>query len=163
MGTAPAGEVPKEKVLPVERGAGEGAGATALALEAPTKCVELYYRNTIKTGARTQYYVIDVERWEILEPTRRERSRTKAHGKDIYCLPKEVWDKTITVLLERSNSGKLHYEVLIPHAEFEKYRQELEYLLSRRRGFWDMEATVEAWVEIRRRLAQVLPASPSPW
>jgi len=119
--------------------------------EAPTICREYSYRYTIKTGARTQYYLIDVERWEILEPTRKERSKTGAHGKDIYCLSKDVWDRTITVLLERSNSGKLHYEVLIPHAELERYKQELEYLLSRRRGFWDMEVTIESWVEIRRR------------
>jgi hypothetical protein len=156
MGSTPAGGVPEREARPEAGGPGVGAGAVALALEAPTKCVELYYRHTIKTGARTQYYVIDVERWEILRPTRVERSRTRAHGKDIYCLPKETWDKTITVLLERSNSGKLHFEVLIPRAEYEIYRGELEYLLSRRRDFWDMEVTVESWVELRRRVAQYL-------
>jgi hypothetical protein len=155
-GTGPKSEVNPVEPSPTTRGLGEGAAGGPAAGGAPTKCVELYYRRNIKMPGRTQYYVIRVDTWEIVEPTRVERSRTKAHGRDIYCLPKEVWDKTITVLLEQSNSGKLHFEVLIPHAEFEKYKQELEYILARRRGFWDMEVAVEAWVGLRRRVAQVL-------
>jgi hypothetical protein len=94
--------------------------------------------------------VIRTDTWEIVEPTRVERSRTKAHGKDVYCLPKEVWDKTITVLLERSNSGKLHYEVLIPHVAFEKYKLELEALLALAGDFEEMENTVELYVKAKR-------------
>jgi hypothetical protein len=151
MGTAPAGEVPEREARPEAGGPGAGAGATAPASEVPTvKCEELYYRHTIKTGARTQYTVIDTEEWKILEPTRTERSRSGAHGKDVYCLPKEVWDRTITVLLQRSNSGKLHYEVLIPHATFEKYRTELEALLALAGDFEEMEETVRKYVTLRK-------------
>jgi hypothetical protein len=151
-GSTPAGGVPKGEALPERGGPGEGAGAAALALEAPTKvvCKDLAYRSNIKTAGRTQYYVIRADTWEILRPTRVERSRTKAHGRDIYCLPKEVWDKTITVLLERSNSGKLHYEVLIPHVAFEKYKLELEALLALAGDFEDMEEIVKKYTAMRK-------------
>jgi len=152
VGTAPEGRAPEEGALPERGGPGEGAAGSPVASEAPkVKCVEYDYRHTIKTGARTKYYVIRTDTWEILEPTRKERSRRGAHGKDVYCMEPEKWRNIIVVALERSNSGKLHYEVYTENPELEKYVCELEYLLSRRRGFWDMEVTVESWVEIHRR------------
>jgi len=151
-GGTPEGRAPEERALPERGGPGEGAAGSPVASEAPTtiRCEELYYRKTIKTGARTQYYVIRADTWEILEPTRVERSRTKAYGKDIYCLPKEVWDKTMTVLLERSNTGKLHYEVLIPRAGLEKYKLELEALLALAGSFSEMEEAIMKYVAMRR-------------
>jgi hypothetical protein len=158
-GTGPKSEVNPVEPAPSERGLGAGAPAGAGAGGAPTarvKCKSYYYRKTIKTGARTQYYLIDAQRWEVLEPTRRERSKTGANGEDIYCLEPEKWRNIIVVALKRSNSGKLHYKVYTENPELEKYVRELEYLLSRRRGFWDMEVTVESWVEIHRGAATVI-------
>ncbi|MCC6014100.1 MAG: hypothetical protein LM564_00155 [Desulfurococcaceae archaeon] len=157
MGTAPAGEVPEREARPERGGPGAGAGATAPAFEAPiVKCEEYEYRYNIKMPGRTLYILIDTSKWEIVRPTRKERSKTGAHGKDVYCMEPEKWRNIIVVALERSNSGKLHYEVYTENPELEKYVRELEYLLSRRRGFWDMEVTVESWVEIHRGAATVI-------
>jgi hypothetical protein len=157
VGTGPKYQTPEVEPAPSERGLGAGAAGSPAAGEAPTvRCVEYDYRYTIKTGARTKYYVIRADTWEIVEPTRKERSRNGAHGKDVYCMEPEKWRNIIVVALERSNSGKLHYEVYTENRELEKYVRELEYLLSRRRGFWDMEVTVESWVEIHRGAATVI-------
>jgi hypothetical protein len=115
-----------------------------------TKCVEFEFRYTLKTSARTQYIVINAEKWEVLKPLRRERSRTGAHGKDIYCLTPEEWNKTITVLLTRSNSGKIYYDVVIPRAEYEKYKNELIALLSASGDFEEMVEMVRKYVSMRK-------------
>jgi len=115
-----------------------------------TKCVEFSFRYTLKTGARTQYIVIDAEKWEILKPTRKERSRTGAHGKDVYCLTPEEWNKTITVVLVRSNSGKLYFDVAIPRAEYEKYRNEILDLLSASADLEEMVQTIDLYVRARK-------------
>ena len=115
-----------------------------------TKCVELDFRYTLKTGARTQYIVIDAERWEILKPLRRERSRTGAHGKDVYCLTPDEWNKTMTVVLVRSNSGKLYYDVVVPKSEYEKYRNELLALLSLAGDTEDMIWALRKYVSMRK-------------
>ena len=94
--------------------------------------------------------MIRVDTWEILEPTRVERSRTKAHGVDIYCLEESAWDMTMVVRLERSNSGKLHYEVLIPRADLKRYKLELEALLALATSFSEMEETVMKYVSMRK-------------
>jgi len=112
--------------------------------------MDFEFRYTLKTGARTQYIVIDVEKWEILKPTRKVRSRTGAHGKDIYCLAPEKWVKTITVVLDRSNSGKLYYNVVVPRAEYEKYKNELIALLSVAGDFEEMVETVRNWVYTKK-------------
>ena len=117
-----------------------------------TKCVEFSFRYTLKTGARTQYIVIDAEKWEILKPTRKERSRTGAHGKDVYCLTPEEWNKTITVVLVRSNSGKLYFDVAIPRAEYEKYRNEILDLLSASADLEEMIDLVQTYVRARKML-----------
>ena len=145
--------VPEVGARPEAGGPGAGAGAGALALEAPrVKCEEFYYRRNINAPGRTQYYVIRVDTWEILEPTRVERSRTKAHGKDVYCLEESAWDMTMVVRLERSNSGKLTYEVVIPHAKYERYKAELAALLALAASFSEMEETIVKYVSMRRML-----------
>ena len=117
-----------------------------------TKCAEFSFRHTLKTSARTQYIVIDAEKWEILKPTRKERSRTGAHGKDVYCLTPEEWNKTITVVLVRSNSGKLYFDVAIPRAEYEKYRNEILDLLSASADLEEMIDLVQTYVRARKML-----------
>jgi hypothetical protein len=112
--------------------------------------VEFSFRYTLKTSARTQYIVIDAEKWEILKPTRKERSRTGAHGRDVYCLTPEEWNKTITVVLVRSNSGKLYFDVAIPRAEYEKYRNEILDLLSASADLEEMVQTIDLYVRARK-------------
>jgi purine nucleoside permease len=116
--------------------------------------VEFGFRYTLKTGARTQYVVIDAEKWRILKPLRRERSRTGAHGKDIYCLTPEEWNKTITVLLTRSNSGKLYYDVVVPRAEYEKYRNELLALLDLAGDIEEMIWVIRKCVSMRKAVSR---------
>ena len=141
----------QEGARPEAGGPGAGAAGSPVALEVPrVKCEELYYRHNIKAAGRTRYIVIDTGRWEILKPTRVERSRTGAHGVDIYCLEESAWDMTMVVRLERSNSGKLRYGVEIPHAEYERYRLELEALLALATSFSEMEETIAKYVSMRR-------------
>ena len=143
----------QEGARPEARGPGAGAAGSPVALEVPrVKCEEFYYRRNIKAAGRTQYYVIRVDTWEILEPTRVERSRTGAHGKDVYCLPEEIWDMTMVVFIERSNSGKLTYGVEIPHAKYERYKAELAALLALAASFSEMEETIVKYVSMRRML-----------
>jgi hypothetical protein len=142
-------EVNPVEPAPSERGLGAGAPAEAGAGGAPTarvKCESYYYRNTIKTGAKTRYYLVDVDAWEVLKPSRRERSKTGAHGEDIYCLEPEKWRNIIVVALKRSNSGKLSYEVIAPPG-LEKYKGGLEELLRTASSFSEMEEAVETWVK----------------
>jgi hypothetical protein len=142
------------KALPEGGGPGEGAAGSPVASEAPTKvvCRDYAYRYNIKTVGRTKYVVIDTRKWEIVEPTRKERSKMGAHGKDVYCLPESAWGEVIVVELERSNTGKLHYEVLVPHAGFEKYKLELEALLALAGSFDEMEEVIVKYVAMRRML-----------
>ena len=154
MGATPAGVEPQEETLPVERGAGEGAGAELPAGGAPTKvvCKDYAYRRNIWTAGRTQYIVIDTNSWEILEPTRRERSRSKAHGVDIYCLDEETWGRVIVVKLERSNSGKLRYNITTYSEKVIRYAVDLEIFLARSKDFEHMKEIVSKYVEIQRLL-----------
>jgi len=113
------------------------------------KCQKFGYRYTSRTGARTQYYLIDADTWVVLEPTRRESSKAGARGSDVYCLSEDKWNRVIVVKLERSNSGKLSYEVIAPPG-LEKYARELEEILATCGDFREMEETVERYVEARR-------------
>jgi hypothetical protein len=140
---------PTSEALPVERGAGEGAAGGPAAGGAPTAkvvCREYSYRYNIKAPGRTKHYLIDATTWEVLRPTRTERSKTGAHGEDVYCLSEEVWGRVVVVALERSNSGKLRYKVIAPPG-LEKYKEELEELLAKCGSFWEMEETIEMWAE----------------
>jgi hypothetical protein len=44
----------------------------------------------------------------ILKPNKTYRSRSGAHGEDIYCLSEEQWQRVWIVTFEQSNSGKRH-------------------------------------------------------
>jgi len=143
----------QEGARPEAGGPGAGAGAGALAFEAPrVKCEEFYYRRNINAPGRTQYIVIDTSNWEILEPTRRERSRSKAHGVDIYCLDEETWGRVIVVKLERSNSGKLRYNITTYSEKVIRYAVDLEIFLARSKDFEHMKEIVSKYVEIQRLL-----------
>jgi len=109
-------------------------------------CKEFEYRRNIKFPGRTQYVLIDTATWEILTPVRRERSRTKAHGADIYCLPPEKWNEIVIVGLYRSNSGKLSYRVEAP----EQMKQDLQELLALASDFEDMVDIVHKYVQAKR-------------
>ena len=145
------GRSPGVEPAPLSGGQGAGAGVGTPAGGAPTKvrCEKYYYRKNINMPGRTKYYLIDAGEWKILRPTRTERSRTKAHGDDVYCLPEEEWKRVVVVELERSNSGKLSYEVIAPPG-LEKYARELEEILATCGDFREMEETVERYVEARR-------------
>jgi hypothetical protein len=72
------------------------------------ECREFEYRQTIRTRATTLYIlVLD---GEILRPARRRRSRSGAHGEDVYCLTEEQWRRVWVVGLYQSNSGRRHAE-----------------------------------------------------
>ena len=109
-------------------------------------CKEFEYRRNIKFPGRTQYVLIDTETFEVLEPTRVERSRTGAHGADTYCLEQQRWSGVAVVALYRSNSGKLSYRVEAP----EHIKRELEELLMLASDFEDMVDTVHKYVYAKR-------------
>jgi hypothetical protein len=151
-GTGPKSEVNPVEPAPLSGGQGAGAAGSPAAGGAPTarvKCETYYYRRNIGMPGRTLYILIDTGTWQVLEPTRKERSKTGAHGEDVYCLSEEVWNRVVVVALERSNSGKLSYEVIAPPG-LEKYARELEELLQAASSFWEMEETVEMWVKGHR-------------
>jgi hypothetical protein len=108
-------------------------------------CREFEWRRNIKYPGRTLYILIDTGTFEILEPTRIERSRTGAHGVDIYCQPKEKWDRIVVVGLYQSNSGKLSYEI----RGSQQVKQELEELLMLARDFEDMVDIVHKYVRAK--------------
>jgi len=112
-------------------------------------CKKFYYRRNINTWGKTQYYIIDPQKWEILEPVRRERSRTGAHGEDVYCLSEEVWNRVIIIKLERSNSGKLRYEVSSPQ-EYWWNKIMLESVLMLAEDFYGMEEEIREYVKLQR-------------
>ncbi|MEM2293261.1 MAG: hypothetical protein QXX41_08295 [Nitrososphaerota archaeon] len=65
--------------------------------------VRLPYRATFKTPARTQCHVLS-SNGEVIKPVHIERSRTGAHGFDIY----DVQSPVYIVEYYRSGSGKEH-------------------------------------------------------
>ena len=67
-------------------------------------CKRYYYRNCIKTPGFTETIVI--LDGKVLKPSSVRRSRTGAHGEDIYCLSEEEWNRTWVIVFEQSNSGR---------------------------------------------------------
>jgi hypothetical protein len=67
-------------------------------------CKEFYYRNCIKTPAFTETVVL--MDGKVLKPSKVYRSKTGAHGTDVYCLTEEEWQRTWVIVFEQSNSGK---------------------------------------------------------
>ena len=147
-------KAPTPEVEPALLSGGQGAGAAGspAAGGAPTRvCKEFEYRRNLRMPGRTQYYLIDTGEWEIVKPTRAERSKTRAHGKDVYCLSKEVWSRVVVVCLRRSNSGKLEFWA---GSDSETLRntvaREIEELLAMCGEFEEMEETVKKYVEAKR-------------
>ena len=115
--------------------------------QTPSKiCRKFEYRNNIKFPGRTEHILVDTATWEILEPTRVERSKSKAHGTDIYCLPQEKWNEIAVIALYRSNSGKLRWYIEAP----EQIKRDLEELLMLASDFEDMVDTVHKYVQAKR-------------
>ena len=115
------------------------------------ECRKFEYRRNIRMPGRTQYILVDPQNWEILEPVRRESSKTGAHGEDIYCLDEATWSRVLVVRLARSNSGKLRYEVSSPPG-LEEYASEIEEMLMLCSDFEDMVEIVEKYVSVKRLL-----------
>jgi len=67
-------------------------------------CKRYYYRNCIKTPGFTETIVI--LDGKVLRPSSIRRSKTGAHGEDIYCLSQEEWQRAWVIVFEQSNSGK---------------------------------------------------------
>ena len=116
------------------------------------ECRKFEYRRNIRMPGRTQYILVDPQNWEILEPVRRERSKSMAHGEDIYCLSEEVWKRVMIVKLKMSNSGRLSYWAGSDNPELEEHVRELEELLALCSDFEDMVETVEKYVSVKRLL-----------
>jgi hypothetical protein len=81
------------------------------------------YRNAIKTPARTKTILLLVSGTKVieLEPVKRERSKTGAHGWDYY-YPSDIDSADAIVHIDISNSGK-HY------CEFKKLKKEAAFLV----------------------------------
>jgi hypothetical protein len=69
-------------------------------------CREFVYRRNINYPGMTRtLIVID---GVIARPTKIYRSKTRAHGVDIYCLTSNDWSKAWVIELVQSNTGKRH-------------------------------------------------------
>jgi hypothetical protein len=69
-------------------------------------CREFVYRRNLNYPGLTRTIV--VVDGKVARPTKVYRSKTKAHGTDIYCLDQLSWSKAWVVELVQSNSGKRH-------------------------------------------------------
>lgn len=115
--------------------------------QTPSKiCRKFEYRHNIKFPGRTLYILVDTETFEVLKPTRIERSRTKAHGADIYCLEQQRWSSVSVIALYRSNTGKLSWHIEAP----EHIKRDLEELLMLASDFEDMVDVVHKYVQAKR-------------
>ncbi|MEM1699712.1 MAG: hypothetical protein QXD83_07535 [Sulfolobales archaeon] len=61
------------------------------------------YRKNIKYPGGTVSFVIEADGARILKPVEKKRSRTGAHGYDIYTVDKPVY----VIIYEKSNSGRV--------------------------------------------------------
>jgi len=68
--------------------------------------IELPFRHTFKTDAVTHCHVLDLS-GKKLKPVYERRSRTGAHGEDVYDIDQTVY----VVEYKRSNSGRESIEV----------------------------------------------------
>jgi len=107
---SPTPEVGTPEVEPAPTSGGQGVGVPGSpgAGGAPTakgvvRCEEYYYRNTRMGGYTRSLLVLD---GGVLRPNAKVRSRTGRHGKDVYCLTEDQWQRVWWVKLEQSNSGK---------------------------------------------------------
>jgi hypothetical protein len=94
-----------------------------------------------------------MKKFEVLQPIREERSRTKAHGEDVYCYDES---STVIVMLERSNSGKLRYEVHTPPG-YGYVTSLIDTLLADARDFEDMVERVKSLPQLVNQLLHSVP------
>jgi len=78
--------------------------------------IELPFRRTFKTDAITQCHVL-LPNGEELKPVYERRSRTGAHGEDVYDIDQTVY----VVEYNRSGSGREKIEVCTVDAEGHKH------------------------------------------
>ena len=72
--------------------------------------IKLPFRDTIRTGAITRCDVFRQSDGLLLVPVYKQRSRTGAHGLDVYDVP-ESFFPLIVVEYRRSNSGREYIRV----------------------------------------------------
>ncbi|MEM4846738.1 MAG: hypothetical protein QW794_03150 [Thermosphaera sp.] len=95
-------------------------GAPEQAPERTVKVLREVYRRNIKYPGMTISIVIDEETLQQLEPVERIRSKSGAHGEDVYLVSKPV----LVLRYTRSNSGKARwsiYEVTLDSEKRIKY------------------------------------------
>ena len=85
-------------------------------------CKQYYYRNCIKYSGLTKTIIVLDER--VLRPSKVYRSKTGAHGEDIYCLSEAEWQRAWIVTFEQSNSGRRYVSTMnVPEAVKELIEQ----------------------------------------
>jgi hypothetical protein len=115
-------------------------------LKIKTVCREFVYRNNIKGRGKTEYILFDTVVYQIVRPSRIERSRTGAHGFDIYCLPEETWKDIAVVRVEESTSGKLSFDI-----QSSVPLEDLRELLSSTSSFNEMIQRIHTYLHLKRR------------
>jgi hypothetical protein len=108
-------------------------------------CKEFPYRNNLRGYGKTEYILFDTVVYQTIRPTKIIRSRTGAHGFDIYCLPEEAWKDIAIVRVEVSNSGKLSYSIQSPIQ-----LHDLAQLLERASSFYEMIQIVHSYLRRKR-------------
>ena len=109
-------------------------------------CKRFGYRKTLKTGALTKTIVIDPINVRIIEPTYTERSKTGAHGWDLYCLDEETWKRVWIITVEVSNSGKRY--ISFENIKDESIKRELERI-------WLAGAGLETLIDVALKCAEI--------
>jgi hypothetical protein len=79
-----------------------------------TICRFFPFRRNVRGWGRTEYIVFSTVTYEQIRPVKIQRSKTGAHGFDIYCLSESEWKNTAIIRLEVSNTGKLSYSIQSP-------------------------------------------------
>lgn len=88
-----------------------------------------YYRNALKTPARSETILLAMVDGEIVRvlPAWRERSRTGSHGKDCYD-PAQLDNVIAIAHIEVSNAGKHHCDLKFKKATEETVMKVLAWL-----------------------------------
>ncbi len=80
-----------------------------------------YYRRNIKTAGLSLSFVVTPE-GRLLKPAKEVRSRTRAHGEDVYLIDPPVF----VLRYERSCSGKVRWSVWLVEAQDKERRVRVE-------------------------------------
>lgn len=82
---------------------------------------ECYYRQNIKTAGLSLSFVVTPE-GRLLKPAKEVRSRTRAHGEDVYLVDPPVY----ILRYERSCSGKVRWSVWLVEGQDKERRVRVE-------------------------------------